>query len=405
MNSSTKKSSLLAIIDQVLLSLLGLVASIAVAKYSGKEQFGAYTLQFSIVLLIQGIQNSMWFSPLVALISRPIDDDAKAAYKISAFRGSVLTILVLSCAAAIVSFMVGNRIGGGVGQITILIAVCVASMGATLRDGLRAENYAEGRSDLALRFTMIAAIIQVIAIFYLVMFELMTANAMLITSGVSLAIAWLIVATGSRASKKVSVFSEFTKFSKWTLPSVGVSWGGGNIQNYFVARDFGVSTVAEVNAARLFLMPVGVAVTAWSNYFRPRIMKNNASGKKLEAQPIVNRSLLACIFFIPVYGAVVGWLSSFSTYLLGEDYRNLGGLVFGWAICFSLMAARVVFFTGLSSDERGVKTQFYFGLVGFVVAILSMLFFLSFGALGVVISMCLIEVTQIGLYFAFGRSK
>ncbi|MDP4299061.1 lipopolysaccharide biosynthesis protein [Leptothrix discophora] len=403
---SHKNRSIYAIADQIILSLLGLGASIVVARFAGKEQFGLYTLLFSIVLLVQGIQNSMWYSPLIALLARTADLELKNKYRMTAFKGSIGSMVILILLMAAGFLLLGNEkiIHGD--PPSVIFAVSLASIGATLRDGLRAESYADGSSFSALKYTLIAASIQLTLILFVTMFGLMSANAVLTISGASLILSWMILSREKTPLLRASAdYREFIEFSRWTLPSVGVNWAGGNIQNYFAARNFGLSVVAEVNAARLFLMPVGVAVTAWVNYFRPSVIRERASGNTLKARLIIKKSILIAVFLIPVYGVVIGSLSPVFSVVLGDEYPELRSLIFGWAVCFSLMAIRVIIFTELSADKQGVKLQFYFGLIGFCCAVLSMMAFLELGAVGVVISMCCLEVVQIILFLAYGRNR
>src|SRR5213079_151583 len=67
---------------------------------------------------------------------------------------------------------------------------------------------------------------------------------------------------------------------KWTLPGMAVTWGQTTGYAYIVAWFLGSAAVAELSAARLFVMPLNTLMTAWGRIFVPRAGALLATGDR-----------------------------------------------------------------------------------------------------------------------------
>jgi len=197
----------------------------------------------------------------------------------------------------------------------------------------------------------------------------------------------------------IKVFSIFKKSVSEAF-SNGV-WACGGVlvtalQNqgwvYLIASLKGVSVIAEANAARLFLSPIGIMSTSFNRVFMPKIAELNSKNGPDKAVIFAKKVLLSLLLIVIVYSSILvfmlDWLVSV---FMTSEYQSLELLVILWAAYY------------LSQSIRATPSQLLqifkrFKIITKVNSLTAILWFgtslwvvKDFGVYGLIISMAVAE--------------
>jgi O-antigen/teichoic acid export membrane protein len=338
-------------IDQALLSVLNFAVALLFIRYAAKEEYGHYTLVNGAVMLAVGVQTALVITPLTANGTR-LEGEARRAF--------VAALFLLQAAMAVVAALVlGAGVwlavrGGGGGPDALLLGAGAgaAVLGSFMREFHRSVEFLGHRSARALAgdIVYVAIAATVLAALWLWTRSL---HAWMVLTSVG-AGAFLPGLTGflrggggratmadCRAAARLLVGQ-----GKWTLPGMAVTWGQTTGYSYIVAAFLGSAAVAEVSAARLFVMPLNTLMTAWGKIFVPRAGTLLASGDRAG---VITRTRQNAVWLLAASMMYVGAVTVFFALgggrLLPPKYGGLGALVLCWCVL------------GVVNIERCVATQ------------------------------------------------
>ena len=349
--------------DQAWLSLLNLAISLAFIRFASKEDYGVYLMLLTPLFLVQGIQNALILSPVATVLpsaktsERGLTHDTAVA-SLTAF---VLVAGVLSgIALTIYEWTAQNTL-----QPLLIIGFSLTAAGVCAREGARTLFYTRGMAVAAFRSDLVYGLGLLTGIGALCYFAaLSTENALL--------------ATGFAALWTYAFRLRFLGELKVDLAVLRKFWA-----------------VADINGARLFLMPVGLAITAWSNVFRPRISAWAAEGRQSEIEKLSLRSIklglvilgIAAGLLLPAYPLVEPHL--------GGEYHGLLPLVILWTVFFALNLVRCVLMATLMTTPDGYKSLQAASCVALVIALPGLTLLSQFGAVWVLSVVIAVEAMQL----------
>jgi len=96
--------SYLAVVDQVVVSSGNFAVTFALARYLSKDEFGAFVIAQSILLLSMQVHNALISSPIAVLLS-PLNDIEASRFVRSLNPGQLLVCLLLVLLSASVAFV------------------------------------------------------------------------------------------------------------------------------------------------------------------------------------------------------------------------------------------------------------------------------------------------------------
>lgn len=394
---------LAAVVDQAWLSILNFSIALSFIWGARKEEYAYYLLLVAPLMLVQGIQNAIVNSPLATFLPSA-DDSAKP----SLWRTAVSLHVYLAITGAVL---------GGAGlylysvwtdfNLELLLAAgfSLAVVGTMAREAQRSFAYVDGRGINALTGDLAYGVVLLVGIGAAIVGEKLTAGVVLMLIGIA---GILPVVPKLFAFDRLVLHSrsirQFWSCSRWALPSVAVTWLNLSAYPFFAERTLGLSAVADIGASRLFLMPIGLAMTAWSNWYRPRISAWRASGdidriKRLTVGSLVVGWLaltLVAIFFIVGYPLIEP--------LFGTQYIGLQSLVLMWVMFFALSVGRNVLMATLMTDANGYRVLHHITWFSLALALPGLLLFSGYGAVWVVGVLCIVELAQLVLVWLKARS-
>jgi O-antigen/teichoic acid export membrane protein len=179
------------------------------------------------------------------------------------------------------------------------------------------------------------------------------------------------------------------------LPSVLATWVTLSSYPYFASTYLDIAAVAEIGAARLFLMPIGLVTTAWGNWYRPLISRWFADGDLVSIKRATNTSLVVGALAMSFTALLLFVAYPMAEPLLGPQYQGLQNLVLIWLIYFALALARNIFMATLMVDANGYRILHHVTWVALALAMPCFMLFSANGAVWVIGILCSIEFFQL----------
>ena len=174
-----------------------------------------------------------------------------------------------------------------------------------------------------------------------------------------------------------------------------MAWTASYSYLYLAAAFLGVTAAADLNAARLLLMPVALLTVAWSRVARPVITRWQTEGRDKELTRMGWGSSVGLEVLTLAYVGVL--LLSFpllQQYVLGPQYHNVGPLLGLWGVYFAFNVVRWVSTTWLSSlgEYRFLFGQSLVALALMLVGAAAMI--PTLGAAGAIWALIVVEATN-----------
>lgn len=179
---SSRSRAIWTLVDQVLSSGTNAVMSFIIARSVSSSEFGAFGVAFAIFSLMIGFSKAAGTAPLGIKFA----DVSPQVFRAAGAAGTG-TAFVIGLFSGVVTLVVGLALGGGVGNS--LIAMGLVFPALLLQDAWRQVFFAEGRPAAAAANDGIWAIVQIGAIFLLIVRDVSTSWAMLLAWGGAAAVA------------------------------------------------------------------------------------------------------------------------------------------------------------------------------------------------------------------------
>jgi len=384
---------LAAVVDQAWLSLLNFSISMAFIWYATKAEYGYYILLLAPLLLVQSLQNAIVNSPLATFLPSA-EDTEKNRTKATA----VSLHIYLGLVCGVLGFM--GLWGYGLVtrahiDILLLSGFTLAIAGTIAREAQRSFAYVQGQGLRALAGDLLYGLVLLIGIAMALADSSLSAGIVLLMTGVAgLAPLIIKISKFNGLQTHAEPLRKFWSCSRWALPSVMVTWVNLSSYPFFAGKALGLSAVADIGAARLFLMPIGLMMAAWANWYRPKISGWLAEGNMQAITSVTNRSLqiglagmtMLAAFFIFAYP----WIETF----LGGQYQGLQALILMWLFFFSISLVINIYMATLMTDEAGYKALHHITWLALALSLPGFVLFSHNGALWVIGVLCVVELLQ-----------
>jgi len=330
----------IAVADQALQSLTNLLSSLFILHFSSKEEYGIFSIGFASTLLIIGAIHA------TILLQMTVIAPEKKVNERDQYFGSMLiamyAILALLAFFSLVFFLTGEHwIDKDYRKLVLIIAF--SSPGILTLEFTRQYHYFFGLTNrvLLIDFAFFICYFAALSLYVFLDFK----DIHLLTIAINGFIAFIFGIAGMMYSSGISiksamdnVWNSFTyawEQGSWALAGVFVSQLQGQGYIFLLAILKGPSTVAEMNAARLFISPLLVMSTGFSKVFLPKMALLKANGKENEAIRLALKVLFLTIGIIAIYmlAISIGW-RWIDELVSSKGYQNLWIPVSLWGIVY-----------------------------------------------------------------------
>jgi O-antigen/teichoic acid export membrane protein len=353
--------SVFSIADQIVASTTTFITGALIGRVCTKEEFGLYTVGFSLLTLSMTLQGSLISTPFMVRYPHLSGDDARS------FAGSSLVHQLVFAIAASVLVLIGGAISFfydiQVGPVFVALGTALAFLLA--RDYVRQTCFARLAYAQALLLDIMLAAIQMggLAALY-ILGTLHTWSAFLVLGAACAftAVHWFLVTRGDRSYSRQAVVSDFAQnwqSGKWLLAS-GLVWAVSmNLYAWIVAGFHGAATAGAWAAALGVMTLINPLMLGVQNYLGPRIMHAHAAGGISQLRRVVRGSAFVfCAMLLAFTLLMVFAGDALVTFIYGAKYAGNGTLVVLLSLNATVLTVGFAVSRGLFALERA-QIDFY----------------------------------------------
>lgn len=379
--------------DQALLSLANLAISLAFIRFGSKTEYGLYVLLLTPIYLAQGLQNALFLSPYVTRVAGGLSSNRQVSISFLVWgQCAFLAVVALISGIGLYFYF---ALSDQESSYKMVAAVSFGIVGALLREAVRSFQYASGNVAGALRGNFLYSLVLFAFLAWCFVDKQISLIGAFAAMGMGGVMALAI--RGLSVTPVIDVLEEMKHFwtlGRWAVVGVVLTWVNSNFYPFVLAREYGLDVVGEVNAARLFWMPLVLVLPAWSNLFRPILSRLFAEKNIAEIKRLITRSTLIGGLGLILFGLSISLLYPYIAWLLGNSYQGIGPLIGVWCIYYLFFFMRTVTQAVLMIDQAGYRHLSKVSTVMFVLLWPLLFGGAMFGPLGVVLALGLLECIQ-----------
>ena len=367
---------LLALIDQVIVSGAGFLCAILLARYSAVEEYGAYVLIFSIMLIINGFQTAMITDPLTYLCAEY--HDRKLSRYVSSLFVAQTVLGLLSAGLAAAGYFIAMSMGVVPIILKAIMGLCAAVAFVQFRELFRRLLFARFRLTAALISDGLYAFILLVGVVTLWKGGILTAESVFYLIAIASVLAAGIAGYHLRDhfcsdltwSDVLEMLRSNWSFGRWQLIGLAGSYGYLQANTIIVAAMLGTVAAAELHAAQNLLLPIQLLLVGIGNYASPRASWLYVNEGRSTLQRFVMRwTGLLAVLAVVYCGTMALAPAFFLDLLYGGKYPGAGILVRIWAVAFLVLALRRFPTVGIVAMRRPDIAVFA-GLGGGIVSVI-----------------------------------
>ncbi len=356
--SKSPLQAFLSLIDQCLVSGTNFATTVIIGRMCTKHELGIYSLAFSVLLLVRGIQYQIVSAPYMIFWSRrPLAE--RGAYLGSAvIHQLVLTVLVVLGLAGHVALL-WRGAGGPPGLLPVMVVLLLGVPFLLVREFIRTLALSHLRMAEAIGIDAAVAAIQLGFLLGLAWFDLLTIQAVYAVMG----LACLAAFAGWRAFQKPVV--EFDRwrwladwrgnwrFGKWALASHLVGGSTPYLMPWIVAIAHGEADTGVLAAATTLVGVANTFVLGLGNFLTPRsALAFSEGGSRALVRVLVRFALIFGVTLGAFCGVIAVVGNSLGTLVYGNRYQGIGPIITLLAVTLVANSLRMTAGTGLWSLER-----------------------------------------------------
>ncbi|MDR3555867.1 MAG: hypothetical protein P4L55_14010 [Syntrophobacteraceae bacterium] len=363
-------------IDQALLSGANFIIGIIIIRCVSKFDYGLYVFGFSAILLASGLQDAV-INVQMSIIAPTMNSVQKKIFCSHLAVGQYVLWLPLSGLGVFTAWVLFRTAVFNTHEMTMAVVLSVAVPAIFLREFYRGLLFVNLQPFKVLLLDILYIVILFCLIF---VFAYAFPSAMDILSFVAMGASSLIIGgvgllgllgagwfeacrTGWLAS-----FSRCWVNGRWALLGVAVTWAQRQSYVYMLLILRGAENTAEVNAARLMLMPVGLLLMSYGRIVVPQWASDRCFGRADEILRSARKILKYLLLAICSYAAIL--LVSKERLiprLFGRGYSGSCHYILLWGLIFIAQAVR----TNLSLVLQVFEKFRYLGITNFGVMIVT----------------------------------
>lgn len=290
----TRRSTVLAMVDQGVVSLTNFLTVVLVAKYAGLTELGQYSLAFTALVILMTVQDCFVATPYTVFLSECRGRVARHLtgnyLGLGAVLGGTLTALCLAVAA----------VGAGVGASSVLLgltlAMAVALPGILARELVRRIALANFDVRRALEVDVLAGLLQMGLLLILAATGRLTSASAVMALGGSAAVGaglWLLLQRGRWAVQRKAARAHWQRalhYGKWLWAARLTS----NLHSYVVPWLLGVlvglEAVGGFSACFALIAAANPLLMGFTNLLAPQAARSFARGGAGAVRQVVGRA-------------------------------------------------------------------------------------------------------------------
>ena len=346
-----------ALVDQAVFSATNFLTGIIVGRSCTKEQFGLFSLGFSIWLFVMSLQTWLIMTPYMVYSPR-LEPGELACYTGSTLMHqaaiSLLALVALALGAALLGLGVGPR---GLAPVVWTLAAVISFI--LLREYIRQISFANFRYHIALLLDVVVSVAQLGGLLLLSSLGLVSASSPYWVIGAACALAasgWLVSLRSSfslHLGRAIADFSLNWKFGKWVFAG-GLLWVlGMELYPWILTACHGSSATGVWAASFGVASVANPLLFGLMSFFGPYLARSYAEG----GAPGLRRGLFrsctcSTLMVAPLSLALLVYGEPLLVGLYGRQYAGHGAVVSVLALNLLVSSFAFSFSKALYAMER-----------------------------------------------------
>ena len=324
--------TLLSVVDQAIVSGASFASSVLIGRLCSQDEFGAYALALSVLLLARGIQSEIVSAPYLIYCHRR-RDAALARYVGSSLIHQAISTLAVVLAVG--GLAAGIAIAGHSDRLaSALSCLAVAAPFILLREHLRQISFSQLRLAEAVLLDAIASTIQLGMLGWLAWQGELSVTTVYAAMGVGCAVSCL--GWFARRPMRISFdrrdawkdWRSNWEFGRWTLASHLVARAMSYLAPWIVAVVHGEAATGLMAACITIVNLVGMFVTGVSNYLTPRAARAFQDGGHRALWPVLTEALAIFVISVGSFSLFLMLTGDWFTRLVyGAQYSGTGAIL------------------------------------------------------------------------------
>jgi O-antigen/teichoic acid export membrane protein len=399
--------------DQMVASITTFLTGVLVGRICTTEDFGYYTLGFSLYTLLLTLQNSMVTTPFQIYYPRlraTSEERFIGSYLIQQAVLGLGVAALTACGAAFAWLALGNT-----RMANLLLALALAMEFLLLRDFIRQLFFARLAARGVLAFDAAVAIGQLSAIAVLAKMGWLGGATAYLALGLTCLLAACIWYSRNQKHLKLGLRAAWDQFGehwpavKWLLAS-GLLWSvSTNLYAWLLAGFHGAASAGVWGAALGIAMIINPLTIGAQNFLAPRIARAYAEDGVSALNRFLLQSTTVYAGSLVLFSLVMAFLGDpLVTLIYGDKYQGTGIVVAIIALNFALNAVGFTVSRGLFTLEKA-RIDFQVNVAALASMLLVGLWLARHygpvgAALGQVVTNTIACAIRGGAYFACQRS-
>ncbi len=398
------KATMLAMVDQALVSASNLAASAFLIHYASRSEYGLYGIGYAGLALLTGLPVGAIISQMTVLA--PHESDATRL----AFCSALQLALFVACGFFGILIVVAGLIIWRFNivppeEARIIIVVGAGAIGFIGLEFQKALLYLNGRPQTVLMLSASQTIVWAVTVALALWSETTDLSAWVLAGccgGAGFAIfvrrtIFPMPSSGGLRSAWIAASRAWTQGS-WSLLGTIVTWVQNQGYAWVLPLLIGVASVGEMNFAKLFFAPIPLLLAAVGRVATPRLAMVFATESKRSAVIHGRRLLLLVVVVLVAYFAAVlvtkDWIIA---HYAKRGYENAGILIIAWGVVAAIQVSRWNSTVLLVVFRRNRQMTGWSALSAVVATVLSVALAPSQGVIGALIGMAAGEAILTGL--------
>ena len=394
-----------AMFTQGMLSVTNFIVGFAIAKYATKNEYGLYVILFSIIGIAGNFQNALVNDPMTVLLPKK-NAEEKHSFLSGLGYGQWLFFIPL-VALTLIVVSIYSFLNKDFSLLKYISVLSIATLTYLLREYFRTVSYTKMQIHLIVKMDVLFMAFMATGICALILLDKVTGSSSIAMLGVGYFVAAVFeyVCAGEVYNAKIdsirNSFRETWQYSKWALVGVTSDIFKNRGYIYIVTVSVGLAETADISAARLFLMPIGLLVASSAKFILAKgadvfHVEGSARFRKI-VMTIIAASIAAWAVYVISLTSVMEYLTSF----LGEKYGNIQGHILLWGIYFLVYSIRYQRTNALTVCREFKALANYSVISGIVTVGSCLVLTATHGGIGTIMSLIAGELVM--LAFAYIR--
>ncbi len=392
-----------AIFSQGMLSVSNFAISIIMAKYTTKSEYGMYVILFSFIGILKAYQNAIINAPLMDLVNLT-NASEKRTYISSLATGNFYIFIPLLFLLVITVVMYSVINNSPSSYIIVAVVVSTVTMIFLSKEFVRTLLFVNMNINAVFIMDVLNTVTIFIGLTLLVYIDKISSLTAIVVLGSGYFVANIFAQRknlycSEKNNKSIKkALKENWNHGKWVFMGVTASLLQDRGYVYIVSIVLGLEALADVSAARLFMMPIGLLIMSSPKILVAKGSKMLSLNKNYEFRKFVFSFISTLLIVWFFYSLLIMLTSNLIIGFLGEKYINTKELIFIWSIFFFVNSIRFQMGAALLV-YRKFKEMSLIDIWGLTFSITScFLLVYTIGRSGAIVSIIIGEVVTLILY-------